>query len=151
MKSYKLIHIKTLKSAPTGLTLIEIMVVITIIGILASVIVPNLMKKPDQARVVAAKQAISSLVQALQIYKLDNYDYPSTQQGLEALVKKPNLSPETPYWAGPYMDRLPLDPWGTKYIYLRSDFSQGVEVISYGADKKIGGEGINADISSARF
>ena len=144
-------HIKTFKSAPTGLTLIEILIVITIIGILASVIVPNLIKKPDQARIVAARQGISSLVQVLQIYKLDNYDYPSIQQGLEALVKKPNQSPQTPYWAGPYIDRIPIDPWGSKYVYLRADTSQGVEVISYGADKKFGGEGINADISSARF
>lgn len=151
MKSYKFIHIKTLNSPPTGLTLIEILIVITIIGILASVIVPNLMKKPDQARVVAAKQAISSLVQALQIYKLDNYDYPSAQQGLEALVTKPNQSSETPYWSGPYIDRIPLDPWGNEYVYSRTDFNQGVEVISYGADKKVGGEGINADIFSARF
>jgi general secretion pathway protein G len=134
-----------------GLTLIEILIVITIIGILASVIVPNLMKKPDQARIVAAKQGISSLVQALQIYKLDNFDYPTSQQGLEALINKPKTAAENSNWAGPYMDRIPNDPWGNKYFYLRTVVDGGIEVISYGADKKIGGEGINADISSTRF
>ena len=140
MKSYKFIHIKTLNSRPTGLTLIEILIVITIIGILASVIVPNLMKKPDQARVVAAKQAISSLVQALQIYKLDNYDYPSAQQGLEALVTKPNQSSENPYWSGPYVDRIPLDPWGNEYVYEypREDEAPGFRLFSKGPDGKTG-------------
>jgi len=145
------IHTKPLKSAPTGLTLIEILIVITIIGILAGVIVPNLMNKPDQARIVAAKQGISSLVQALQIYKIDNHDYPSTQQGLDVLVKNPDQNPEIPNWAGPYINKIPIDPWGSEYIYLRTDLSQGFEIISYGADKKVGGKGINADISSARF
>ena len=146
-----MINFKTLNSPPLGLTLIEILIVVTIIGILASVIVPNLMKKPDQARVVAAKQGISSLVQALQIYKLDNNYYPTVQQGLQALIDKPTLSPETPNWSGPYIDRLRNDPWGNKYLYLRIDFDEGIEVVSYGADKKIGGEGINADIYSSRF
>jgi general secretion pathway protein G len=144
-------NFKALNSPPSGLTLIEILIVITIIGILASVIVPNLMKKPDQARIVAAKQGISSLVQALQIYKLDNHNYPTIQQGLEALTNKPALKPETPNWAGPYIDRLRDDPWGNKYFYLRTDADEGIEVVSYGADKKIGGEGINADIYSSRF
>ncbi len=150
MISRKIKSIKISSYPPSGLTLIEILIVITIIGILASVVVPNLMNKPDQARVVASKQAISSLVQALQIYKLDNYDYPTEQQGLEALIKKPTIDPKTLNWAGPYIDKVPLDPWGNNYLYKR-DSNDGVEVVSYGADKRIGGEGINADISSSRL
>jgi general secretion pathway protein G len=114
---------KSSKSLHNGFTLIEIMVVIVIIGIMATLIVPRIMSKPDEARVIAAKQDISTLVQALKIYRLDIGRYPTTEQGLKALVEKPTAEPIPQNWKpGGYLDLLPKDPWGAPYQYLQSRF-----------------------------
>lgn len=132
-----------------GFTLIEIMVVIVILGILAALVVPKVMSRPDEARIVAAKQDIASLSQALKLYKLDNRAYPSTDQGLTALVQKPTTSPLPPNWkAGGYVDRLPKDPWGQNYQYLQPGVRGEIDVFSLGADGAPGGEGNDADIGS---
>ncbi|MDY0136847.1 MAG: type II secretion system major pseudopilin GspG [Thiomicrospira sp.] len=130
-----------------GFTLIELMVVVVILAILAAIAMPMLMDRPDEARVVKAKQDISALSSALNLYKLDNFRYPTTDQGLEALVSKPTSEPVPQNWK-PYMERLPLDPWGKPYLYL-SPGEQGVfDVFSYGADGLEGGEGIDATIGN---
>ncbi|MDT3529562.1 type II secretion system major pseudopilin GspG [Stenotrophomonas pavanii] len=129
-----------------GFSLIEIMVVVVIIGILAALIVPRLMDRPDQARVVAARQDIAALMQALKLFKLDNGRYPSAEQGLQALVKPPQGSGALP--ATPYLDRLPNDPWGHPYQYQVPGSHGDVDVFSLGADSKPGGEAGNADIGS---
>ena len=133
----------------SGFTLIEVMVVIVIIGILAALIVPRVMSRPDEARVVAAKQDIAAIVQALKLYKLDNMRYPTTEQGLQALVKKPVLPPEPTNWKGNgYLERLPEDPWGHPYQYLQPGLHGEIDVLSLGADGAPGGEGNDADIGS---
>ncbi|HYW02297.1 MAG TPA: type II secretion system major pseudopilin GspG [Gammaproteobacteria bacterium] len=130
-------------------TLIEIMVVVAIMGILAAIIVPRVMNRPDTARIVKAKQDIRSLQSALNMYKLDNYHYPSTQQGLQALVKKPSGTPPAPNWkAGGYIDRLPKDPWGHPYRYLNPGQHGPIDIWTYGADNQPGGKGINATIGN---
>ncbi len=131
----------------SGFTLIEIMVVVVILAILASVIVPRIMDNPDKARVAKAKQDIQALESALDIYRLDNFKYPSTQDGLEALVQKPS---DAPNWKeGGYIKKLSKDPWGHDYQYLEPSSSSGNPTItSLGADGAPGGEGMNADISS---
>jgi len=134
-----------------GFTLIEILVVVVILGILASIVVPRFMDKPDEARVVRAQQDVQALVSALNLYRLDNFSYPSTDQGLDALVRKPAGRPEAPNWkAGGYIDRLPKDPWGGDYRYLNPgrNNSAGIDVWSLGADGQPGGEGINADVGN---
>lgn len=132
-----------------GFTLIEVMVVVVILGILAAVIVPKIMDNPDKARVVKAKQDVQALKNALDLYKLDNYSYPSTDQGLQALVQKPGGSPEARNWKqGGYLDRLPKDPWGGDYKYLNPGVHAEVDIYSLGADGRPGGEGINADIGN---
>jgi general secretion pathway protein G len=130
-----------------GFTLIEVMIVIVILGILAALVVPKVMGRPDEARVVAAKQDIATLMQALKLYKLDNRRYPSTDQGLDALVKKPTAAPMPDNWKS-YLERLPLDPWGSAYQYLNPGLNGEVDVMSYGADGKPGGTGFDADIGS---
>jgi general secretion pathway protein G len=132
---------------PNGLTMIEVLIVVTIIGILSALIVPKLMKRPDQARVVAAKQDISSLSQALYLYKLDNYFFPSTNQGLESLIKEPTIDPIPSNWMGPYINNIQKDPWGGKYYYSLKE-GQEFEIFSFGADQTSGGKGVNEDISS---
>lgn len=133
----------------SGFTLIEIMVVIVILGILAALVVPKVMSRPDEARVVAAKQDIAALEQALKLYRLDNRAYPSTEQGLPALVQKPATAPLPPNWkAGGYLDRLPKDPWGHDYQYLQPGVHGEIDVFSLGADGAPGGEGNDADIGS---
>ncbi|MEG0184886.1 MAG: type II secretion system major pseudopilin GspG, partial [Stenotrophomonas sp.] len=129
-----------------GFSLIEIMVVVVIIGILAALIVPRLMDRPDQARVVAARQDIAALMQALKLFKLDNGRYPSAEQGLQALVKPPQGSGAMP--ATPYLDRLPNDPWGHPYQYQIPGSHADIDVFSLGADSKPGGDAGNADIGS---
>ena len=132
-----------------GFTLIEVMVVVAILAILASVIVPKLMSRPDEARVVAAKQDIATLVQALKLYRLDNLRYPSSEQGLAALVARPALAPVPPNWRpGGYLERLPKDPWGNSYQYLSPGLHGEMDVFSFGADGSAGGEGFDADIGS---
>lgn len=132
-----------------GFTLIEIMVVIVILGILASVVVPRIMDRPDEAKVVKAKTDIRALKAALDLYKLDNYNYPSTEQGLDALVNRPSGSPEPRnYKEGGYIDRVPNDPWGNEYRYLSPGEHGSVDIYSLGADGEPGGEGYNADIGN---
>ncbi len=130
-----------------GFTLIELLVVITIIAILGALIVPKVMGRPDEARIIAAKQDIGSLVQALKMYKLDNLRYPSTEQGLQALVKKPTVAPIPGNWKS-YLDRLPQDPWKHPYQYLQPGLHGEIDVMSFGADGVAGGEGNDADIGS---
>ena len=129
-----------------GFSLIEIMVVVVIMGILAALVVPNLLDRPDQARVVAARQDIASLIQALKLYRLDNGRYPSTEQGLRALAERPTTG-NVNNWRS-YLDRLPNDPWGTPYQYLNPGVKGEIDVFSLGADSQPGGEGADADIGS---
>ena len=130
-----------------GFTLIEVMVVIVILGVLAALVVPRVMSRPDEARAVAARQDIASLMQALKLYKLDNRRYPTTEQGLGALVARPSAAPQPDNWK-PYVERLPNDPWGQPYQYLAPGVHGEVDVFSYGADGRAGGEGFDADIGS---
>ena len=140
---------KALNRRQRGFTLIEIMVVVVILGILAALIVPRVMGRPDEARIIAAKQDIGSLTQALKLYRLDNHFYPSTEQGLQALVEKPGTSPAPGNWKqGGYLDRLPKDPWGNPYQYLNPGVHGEIDVFSLGADGAPGGEGNNADVGS---
>ena len=137
------------KAYQAGFTLIEVMIVIVIMGIMASLIVPKIMGRPDEARVVASKQDIASLLQALKLYKLDNHRLPSTEQGLQALVTKPSSPPVPSNWKSDgYLDRLPKDPWGNPYQYLSPGLNGDIDVFSFGSDGAIGGEGNDADIGS---
>lgn len=131
----------------TGFTLIEIMVVLAILAGLVAMVAPNIIGEAGAARVKTAKAEMANITQALDLYKLDNYTYPSTSQGLEALVTKPSGSPEPKnYKANGYMKKLPIDPWGNAYIYSAK---QGlVEIISLGADGEEGGVDDAADINS---
>ena len=132
-----------------GFTLIEILVVITILGILAALIVPRVMDRPDQARATAARADINAIMGALNLYRLDNGTYPTTEQGLGALVKKPDRGEIPRNWkAGGYLDKLPVDPWQFDYQYLNPGIRGEVDVFSLGADRKPGGEGFDADIGS---
>ena len=132
-----------------GFTLIEILVVITILAILGALIVPKIMDRPNDARVTAAKQDIGSLLQALKLYKLDNGRYPTTEQGLKALVQKPSTPPVPGNWkSSGYLEKLPKDPWGHDYLYLNPGLHGEIDVMSYGADGQQGGDGYDADLGS---
>jgi general secretion pathway protein G len=132
-----------------GFTLIEILVVVVILGILAAIVVPKVMEHPGEARKVRAKQDIQAIVTALNMYKLDNFVYPSTEQGLDALVGKPSGSPEAPNWRkGGYLDKAPKDPWNHPYLYLHPGGHGDIDVFSYGADGKPGGDGEDADVGN---
>ena len=132
-----------------GFTLLEVMVVVVILGILASLVVPQVIRRPDEARVSAAKQDVATLMQALKLYHLDNQRYPSTEQGLQALTQKPASPPVPQNWkTGGYIERLPRDPWGNAYQYLNPGVHGEIDVYSLGADGKPGGEGGAADIGS---
>lgn len=130
-----------------GFTLLELMVVLVIIGVLAALIVPNVLDRADQAKVTAARTDIGTLMQALKLYRLDNGNYPTAQQGLQALVERPSTPPIPEHWK-PYLDKLPADPWGHAYQYLNPGVKGPVDVMSYGADGINGGEGKEADIGS---
>lgn len=130
-----------------GFTLIEVMVVIVILGVLAALIVPKVMGRPDEARAVAARQDIAAISQALKLYKLDNRRYPTTEQGLQALVQKPGIAPVPDNWKS-YLDKLPRDPWGNPYQYLAPGVHGEYDVFSFGADGQAGGEGADADIGN---
>jgi general secretion pathway protein G len=132
---------------PRGFTLIELMVVLAIIGVLAALIVPNVLGRADDARVTAARTDVGNLMQALKLYKLDNQRYPSSAQGLQALVIKPVTEPVPGNWK-PYLEKLPADPWGRAYLYMNPGLKAEVDVLSFGADGQSGGEGNNADIGS---
>ena len=132
-----------------GFTLIEIMVVVVILAILAGLIVPKIMSRPDEARVVAARQDIGTIMQALRLYRLDNLRYPTSEQGLAALVAPPTSAPMAPNWkAGGYLERLPKDPWGNPYQYLNPGLRGEIDVFSFGADGIAGGEKMDADVGS---
>ena len=140
------LKINTMKSQQKGFTLIELMVVIVILGILAGVVVPRIMDNPDKARVAKAKHDITALGSALDVYRLDNFVYPSTDQGLEALVTQPS---EAANWkSGGYIKKLKKDPWGNDYLYMSPGQHGEVDIYSLGADGAPGGEGVFADIGS---
>jgi len=130
-----------------GFTLIELMVVLVIIGVLAALIVPNVLDRTDDARTTAARTDVANLMQALKLYRLDNFQYPTAEQGLQALIAKPSSAPVPPNWR-PYLEKLPNDPWGRPYQYLNPGIKGEVDVMSFGADGQSGGEGKDADIGS---
>jgi general secretion pathway protein G len=130
-----------------GFTLIELMVVLVIIGVLAALIVPNVLDRAEDARVTAARTDVNNLMQALKLYKLDNQRYPTSDQGLQALVSKPSTGAPPPNWK-PYLDKLPNDPWGRAYQYASPGLKGEIDIYSFGADGVIGGEGKDAEIGS---
>jgi general secretion pathway protein G len=130
-----------------GFTLIELMVVLVIIGVLAALVVPNVLDRADDARATAAKTDVNNLMQALKLYRLDNQRYPAAEQGLQALVAKPTTGPIPFNWKS-YVDKLPNDPWGRPYQYLNPGIKGEIDVMSFGADGQPGGEGKNDDIGS---
>ena len=130
-----------------GFTLIELMVVLVIIGVLAALIVPNVIGRADDARVTAARTDVNNLMNALKMYRLDNQRYPSGEQGLRALVERPTTGPAAPNWK-PYIDKLPNDPWGRPYQYMNPGVHGEIDVLSLGADGQPGGEGGDADVGS---
>ncbi len=137
----------TSRRAARGFTLIELMVVVVIIGVLAALIVPNVLDRTDDARMAAARTDVNNLVQALKLYKLDNQRFPSAEQGLDALVRKPTAGTIPPNWK-PYLDKLPADPWGRPYQFVNPGVKGEIDVFSYGADGQAGGEGKDAEIGS---
>ena len=141
-------RLHTTPRAQRGFTLIELMVVLVIIGVLAALIVPNIMGRTDDARATAARTDVNNLMQALKLYKLDNLRFPTAEQGLPALQQKPSTNPAPPNWKGPYVEKMPNDPWGNAYQYLNPGVRGEVDVMSFGADGKQGGEGKDADIGS---
>ena len=130
-----------------GFTLIELMVVLVIIGVLAALIVPNVLDRTDDARATAARTDVNNLVQALKLYKLDNQRFPSAEQGLDALVRKPTVGTVPPNWK-PYLDKLPADPWGRPYQYVNPGVKVEFDVFSFGAEGVAGVERKNADLGS---
>jgi general secretion pathway protein G len=137
------------RKSEKGFTLIEIMVVVMILAILAAIVVPKLMSNPDKARITAAKVQIKQIEEALNLYRLDNGIYPSTEQGLDALVTKPTIG-EIPknYRDGGYLPKVPKDPWGNGYIYVSPGSHGDFDLVSRGRDGEQGGEGVDADIES---
>ena len=130
-----------------GFTLIELMVVLVIIGVLAALVVPNVLDRADDARVTAGRTDIANISQALKLYRLDNQRYPTAEQGLQALIAKPTTAPVPGNWK-PYLEKLPNDPWGRPYQYLNPGIKGEIDVMSFGADGQSGGEGKDADIGS---
>ncbi len=136
-------------SPRNGFTLIEVLVVIVILGILAALVVPRVLERPDEARVIAAKSDIAAIISALKLYRLDNQRYPTTEQGLAALSARPTQPPVPPNWKpNGYLERVPKDPWGQPYQYLNPGLHGEIDVFSFGADGQPGGNGIDADIGS---
>ena len=135
------------RARQAGFTLIELMVVLVIIGVLAALIVPNVLDRADDARATAARTDVNNLMQALKLYRLDNQRYPTTEQGLQALVARPATPPVPANWK-PYIEKLPNDPWGRPYQYLNPGVNGEIDVMSFGADGQPGGEGNDADIGS---
>ena len=142
-------NLKKCRTLAEGFTLIEVMVVVVILGILAALVVPRIMGRPDDARVIKARQDIRAIESALNLYRLDNFIYPTTDQGLDALVQRPDTEPRPKNWtSGGYLDRLPKDPWGTRYGYLQPGEHNEVDIFSFGADGHVGGDAINQDIGN---
>ncbi len=138
---------KTARDA--GFSLLELMVVVVILSVLALVIVPRVIDRPDQARAARAQADVAAISSAINLYRLDNFRYPTTEQGLAALVSAPTSDPQAPNWASNgYMDRLPIDPWGAPYEYLAPGVHGDFDIFSYGADGAAGGQDANADIGS---
>lgn len=131
-----------------GFTLIEVLVVVVILAILAGLVVPRVMERPGQARQTAAKSDIQAISTALDMYRLDNFAYPDTAQGLQALVARPPALAEGANWRGPYLDALPKDPWGRTYLYLNPGTHGKVDVYTLGSDGRPGGEGEAADVGN---
>ncbi|MES2297095.1 MAG: type II secretion system major pseudopilin GspG [Pseudomonadota bacterium] len=144
------VPLRTLRRRPArGFTLVEIMVVVVIIGILGALVVPKLLSRTVDARIQAAKIDITSLQQALKLYKLDNQRYPSTEQGLQALMSKPTNGPAANGWkTGGYVEKMPKDPWGAPYQYLSPGIHGEIDIFTLGADGQPGGTGEDADIGS---
>jgi general secretion pathway protein G len=141
-------HVRAQRGA-TGFTLVEVLVVIVILGILAALVVPRVLERPDEARVIAAKNDIGAIMQALKLYRLDNGRYPTTDQGIAALVTRPTQPPVPPNWKpNGYLERLPKDPWGNPYQYINPGLHGEIDVFSYGADGQPGGTGFDTDIGS---
>ena len=137
------------KKIQKGFTLLEVLVVLVIIGLLVAIVAPNVLDNQDKAMVQKAKADLSSLEQALEMYRLDNFTYPATNQGLDALVKKPSVAPEPRnYRADGYIRRLPTDPWGNAYQYRSPGEKGRIDIFSFGADGRVGGEGLDADIGN---
>ena len=147
MKQLHTLRRRAARAAHAGFTLIELMVVLVIIGVLAALIVPNVLERADDARATAARTDVNNLMQALKLYRLDNQRYPSGEQGLQALVARPSAPPAPANWK-PYLDKLPNDPWGRPYQYLNPGANGEIDIFSLGADGQPGGEGKNADIGS---
>ena len=138
------------RSARAGLTLVEMIVVLAIIALVAVLIVPNVIGRPDQARVTVAKTDLRTIAAALRIYRLDNGDYPTTDQGLQALVSRPTTPPEPRAWAADgYLPELPTDPWGNPYVYRSPGRTGGFDLMSYGKDGAEGGDELDADLTDA--
>lgn len=132
-----------------GFSLLELMVVVVILSVLALVIVPRVIDRPDQARAARAQADIAAIASAVKLYRLDNFRYPTTEQGLAALVSRPTTDPvPANYAANGYIERLPVDPWGQPYQYLTPGVHGDFDIFTYGADAAPGGEGANADIGS---
>ncbi len=138
------------ENAEAGLTLIEMIVVLAIIALIAALIVPNIIGRPDQARVTVADADLRTISASLKVYRLDNSAYPTTEQGLAALVKRPTTRPEPRVWPdGGYLEQLPKDPWGRAYVYRSpGESGSGFDLTSLGKDGKAGGEGLDADITN---
>ncbi|MDE0724557.1 MAG: type II secretion system major pseudopilin GspG [Alphaproteobacteria bacterium] len=133
----------------SGFTLMELLVVIVILTVLGAFVAPKFLDQPEKARVTSTHTQIKAIGDALDMYKLDNFKYPTTQQGLKALVEKPTSKPTPKNWKdGGYMQNMPKDPWGNGYVYLSPGIKKDFDLMSYGADGKKGGEDENADISN---
>ncbi|MFO1143482.1 MAG: type II secretion system major pseudopilin GspG [Amaricoccus sp.] len=135
------------RAPDSGVTLIEMMVVLVIIAIVAALVVPNVIGRPDEARVTAARTDVKTIAATLEMYRLDNHSYPTTAQGLQALVTRPTSPPLPPNWAASgYLPQVPSDPWGRPYVYRSPGQGKPYDLVSLGADGKPGGEGVDADI-----
>lgn len=139
------------RDGEAGLTLVEMIVVLAIIALVAALIVPNVIGRPDQARVTVANTDLRTISAALKMYRLDNGDYPTTEQGLKALAEKTAIAPVPRNWpADGYLSPVPVDPWGNPYVYRSPAGDAPFEILSYGKDGKPGGEGLDADLSDRR-
>ncbi|HEX7061468.1 MAG TPA: type II secretion system major pseudopilin GspG [Woeseiaceae bacterium] len=140
--------VRRLRTSCHGFTLIEIMVVVIILGILAAIVAPNVIGRIDDAQITRVKGDLRGLENALNMYRLDNYSYPTTEQGLEALVTKP-ADPNIRNWkTGGYIGRLPKDPWGNEYVYVNPGNHGPFDVYTLGRDGRPGGEGLDADLGN---